>query len=113
MLGNVAFSATLELLSSLGAEAIGQRILALTDLACRRLREIRATVVSSRESPEHCSGIVLFELPGRDPMAVRRKLLDKKIVASCRSGRLRISPHAYANEADVERLIEALRTCES
>ncbi len=109
MLGDAAFAATLELLLGLGAEAIGQRILALTDLACRRLSEIGATVVSSRESPAHSSGIVLFDLPGRDLKEFRRRLLDRKIVTSHRSERLRISPHAYANEADVERFIEALR----
>jgi selenocysteine lyase/cysteine desulfurase len=111
MVGVTGLAASLELLLALGAEAIGERILAMTDFACRRLSEIGCVVASVRESAEQSSGIVLFDLPGEDPQAVRRRLLEQNIVLSCRAGKLRISPHAYANEADIERLIEALQSC--
>lgn len=111
MVGLAGLATSLELLLSLGAAAIGERILAITDLACRRLSDIGCVVLSDRDSPEHSSGIVLFDLPGEDPQLVRRRLLDQNIVLSCRAGKLRISPHAYANEADIESLVEALRAC--
>lgn len=105
MVGFLGLAASVELLLELGAEAISERILALTDLACRRLSEIGAVIASHRDRPEHKSGIVRFDLPGRDLQQVRRQLLERGVVLSVRGGGLRISPHAYCNEADIECLV--------
>jgi cysteine desulfurase / selenocysteine lyase len=106
--GLSALEASLELLGQFGMDAISSRVLEVTDLACQRLAEIGAVILSDRTPPHH-SGIVSFELPGRDPHALRQKCFEQKVLLSCRAGRLRISPHAYNNAEDVERLIEALR----
>lgn len=108
MAGFMALAASLELLLSVGIENIGPRVLEITDYACRRLTESGATVLSSRNGDER-SGIVSFEVPGRDPQKLRDQLLSQGVVLSCRSGRLRISPHAYVNEDDVERLVAGLK----
>ena len=109
MVGFLGLAASVELLSEFGAAAIGERILAVTDLACRRLGEIGAVVTSHREQAEHKSGIVRFDLPGQDLQQVQRQLLKRGVVLSVRGAGLRISPHAYTNEADIERLAEELR----
>ena len=70
--GLSALGASLELLSGFGMEAISRRVLEITDLACQRLEEIGAVIHSDR-SPASKSGIVSFELPGRDPIALRRQ----------------------------------------
>jgi cysteine desulfurase / selenocysteine lyase len=105
--GLIALGASLDLLSQFGMEAISQRVLALTDLACARLAEVGAVILSDRTGPQK-SGIVTFTLPGRDPHAVRAKCLEQGVVLSCRGGGLRISPHAYNDASDIERLIAAL-----
>jgi len=112
MVGMIGFGASLDLLLELGSEAIAAAIVEITDRACERLEQIGATVVSDRR-PAHRSGIVAFELAGRDPLAVKKHCLTRQVVLTCRAGRLRISPHAYNNEEDVERLIAALTSFDS
>jgi selenocysteine lyase/cysteine desulfurase len=106
--GLLALGASLELLARFGAQAISQRVLEITDLACERLEKIGAAILSDRR-PGNKSGIVSFEMPGLDPYALRKKCFEQHVLLSCRAGRLRISPHAYNDASDVERLIEALR----
>lgn len=107
MPGIMGLGASLEMLLEFGVEAIRQRLLEQTDLLCQRLAGQGGVIHSHREG-EHRSGIVSFTLPGRDPMTVRKQCLERGVVLSCRAGRLRASPHAYVDEADLERLIDAL-----
>jgi selenocysteine lyase/cysteine desulfurase len=111
MVGVIGLGASLDLLAQMGAgpheSAVGQRVLEITDYACRRLEEAGAVVVSDR-TPGHASGIVSFQLPGRDLKRQRQRLLQSGIVLSHRGGNLRISPHAYNNEEDIERLVDVL-----
>jgi len=114
MVGITALGASLELLASLGLSAnaspVADRILQLTDFAAERLERIGAQIRSPRDDG-HRSGILSFELPGADPAAVRRQCLSQGIVLSVRHGWIRISPHAYNNEHDLERLVDVLRAC--
>jgi selenocysteine lyase/cysteine desulfurase len=110
--GMLALGASLDLLTDLEAESIAAAVLDITDQACERLREIGATIVSDRR-PDHRggeqrSGIVSFEMPGHDPMAMKRHAMRQEVVFGCRAGRLRISPHAYNNGEDLDRLVDAL-----
>jgi cysteine desulfurase/selenocysteine lyase len=105
--GMIALGASMKLLARFGPDALAKRILEITDLACRRLAEIGAVIYSDRR-PQCKSGIVTFDLPGRDPEALRRRCREAGVVISCRNGRLRISPHAYNNAAEVDRLIGVL-----
>jgi selenocysteine lyase/cysteine desulfurase len=108
MVGFIGLAESLDLLLELGPDAIGRRILEITDLACRRLEEVGAAAVSPREG-DHRSGIVSFELAGRDALETKRRLLGADVVLSARGGRLRLAAHAYNDESDVDRLVVALR----
>jgi len=107
MPGLMGLGASLELLLELGQEAIAARVLAVTDEACRRLTAIGARIASDR-SHQHASGIVSFEMPGQDSHAVRKRCVAAGVALGCRAGRLRISPHAYNNDDDLDRLIAAV-----
>jgi len=111
MVGVLALGASLQLLARMGLSCrespVAARVLEVTDLACQRLTDVGAQVVTHRQG-DHRSGIVVFEVPGRDPEQLRRACLADRVVLSCRAGRLRISPHAYADADDIERLIRVV-----
>jgi selenocysteine lyase/cysteine desulfurase len=107
MVGLIGLKASLQLLAQFGQAAISRRVAEITDRACERLTAAGAVIRSDRR-PAHKSGIVSFDLPGRDPQQIRRRCLEQQVVLSCRGGRLRISPHAYNNEDDLDRLIVAI-----
>ena len=111
MAGLIAFGASLDLLTSFGltadASPLATRVLAVTELACTRLEAIGARIISSRDN-QHSSGIVAFNFAGRDLHAERKRCLDAGVALSCRGGNLRISPHAYTNDDDLDRLIDVL-----
>ncbi len=110
MVGFIGLAASIEMLLEYGTAAIGRRILDITDLASERLQQCGAALSSQREG-DHRSGIVSFEMPGRDSLELKRRLMSAGVVTSARSGKLRISPHAYINAGDIDRLIDGLKSC--
>ena len=112
MAGFLGLGASLDLLAGLGLSAsqspLAERVAQITELACEGLESVGAQIVSNRDE-KHRSGIVAFDLPGRDLPVERKRCLEAGVVLSCRGGYLRISPHAYVNEEDVNRLVKALK----
>lgn len=108
MPGLLALGASLEMMADYRPEQISRRLLDLTDTICARLPEVGAASTTCRDR-EHASGIVSFDLPGRNLAEVRRRCREQKVVLSCRGNRLRVSPHAYNNADDIDRLFEALK----
>jgi selenocysteine lyase/cysteine desulfurase len=104
MPGLLTFGASVGLLHEWGLDAVCRRV---ADRA-EAVRELAAsagwTVYGpSRESDR--SAIVVLERDGVDPAAAAAALRrDHGIVAACRRRRLRISPHVYNNQEDLDRL---------
>ncbi|NOZ40176.1 MAG: aminotransferase class V-fold PLP-dependent enzyme [Planctomycetes bacterium] len=108
MAGFLALGASLRMLLDAGVENIATAILELTDRAAEELTQVGAVICSPR-SADTSSGILSIELPSCDPVAVRRHCLAQGVALACRAGRIRISAHAYNNEEDLTRLLNALR----
>jgi cysteine desulfurase/selenocysteine lyase len=112
MIGFHGLGASLDLLSSLGvgprSSPVAEHVLALTDYACQRLAELGANLLAPRRG-EHRSGIVTFQLPGRDPQDIRRKLQAANIIVRCRAGGVRISPHGYNTREEVDAMMEVIK----
>ncbi len=113
MMGTLAMGQSLHLLNSVGMANIAKQVLEYTDLACERLASAGANILTNRDMQHRDgaqrSGIVCFEIPGHDPMEFRKRCIAQNIVLSCRSGKLRISPHAYNSLEDLERLVAMIR----
>jgi len=103
MPGLLSFGASVGLFLELGPAAVSCRILEIA----RAVRELAAaagwTIYGSTREADR-SAIVVLERKGVDPNKAVRELFQQGVVASCRRGRLRISPHVYNNQDDLDRL---------
>jgi cysteine desulfurase / selenocysteine lyase len=109
MAGFIGLGASMKLLLSLGVENMAATILDFTDKACEQLSQAGAVIHSPRHGDSR-SGIVSFEIPQRDPQHFRKTCLAQGVALNCRAGRLRLSAHAYNNDADLQRLLEILKS---
>jgi selenocysteine lyase/cysteine desulfurase len=103
----LSLKAAIEYLSKIGITNIERRILALTSYLVEKLHELDLDIISPVEEEKSRSGIIVFKIP--DAPQIVRKLEEKKIVVSARGGGIRVSPHFYNNEEDIDILIRALR----
>jgi cysteine desulfurase/selenocysteine lyase len=98
-----AMEASIDLMLEIGPEAIEQRVLELAGQARAMLRQLGATVDGG------ASQIVTAKFENRDASELTRTLSQQRILLSARRGHLRVSPHFYNNEQDLEILGRALR----
>ncbi|MDR3621624.1 MAG: aminotransferase class V-fold PLP-dependent enzyme [Paludisphaera borealis] len=110
MPGLQGLAASMSLLGEIGSRAVSERILDRAE-AVREAAALAGWSVLGSNRPADRSAIVAVAAEGVDPQAAVRSLRSKGVVAACRRGRLRISPHVYTNDDDVRRLREALAAC--
>ncbi len=56
-------------------------------------------------TPETGSGIVSFRKPGVDPVAMVANLKQNGVAAAARAGWIRMSPHFYITEEEIDRAL--------
>jgi selenocysteine lyase/cysteine desulfurase len=98
-----AMEQAVEMMLEIGPEVIERRVMGLAETARNELRELGA------EAPENGSQIVAARFPGRDPSYLARELAKKRVNVAARHGFLRVSPHFYNNEDDLEQLCDAIK----
>jgi selenocysteine lyase/cysteine desulfurase len=95
--------AAIEQLAAWGVANVAETLGALTGGIEARLRE-RGIVASHDRAPHYLS--VRFD--GGMPEGIEERLAAANVHVSIRGERMRITPHLYNDEADVERLIAHL-----
>jgi kynureninase len=101
-----AAAAGLEMITEVGVERIRARTLELTGYAIARA-EAEGFRVRTPQEPERRGALVAFEVT--DSKKVLEELLDAGVIVDERHGALRICPHFYSSEDDLDALFEALR----
>jgi selenocysteine lyase/cysteine desulfurase len=107
--GLLALKASVEMLNALGIGMIAQRVRELTDRLIQGLSSKGYTIVSPRDKWQW-SGIVSFTAKNPDEherifQTLRR---EHRTEIALREARLRVSPHFYNTEQQIDRLVEHL-----
>ena len=105
--GIYALGASVERFLEIGMKSVGERILSLADLLQERLEE-RGCAITSPRGPDERSGIICFRHPRRETEELFLSLSEAGAVVSMREGSIRVSPHFYNSEEEVERLCEMI-----
>ncbi len=85
-------------------DRIAKHVLHLTDRLCEGLQRLGAEIASYR-GPETSSGIVTFNMPQRDPIELGRALQNENIITTYRTNGIRVSPHGYNTEDEIDELL--------
>ncbi len=102
MHGILALGASIERFAEIGMEHVEERILTLTEMLASGLTERGHMVTSPREEGER-SGILCFRHRNMHPEQLITHLLAGGVVVSLRDGSVRLSPHLYNSEEEIER----------
>jgi selenocysteine lyase/cysteine desulfurase len=98
-----AMEASIDLVLDIGPAVIERRVLDLAEQTRAMLRDLGAAVNCD------ASPVVAARFEGVDVSRLALDLQERRIVVAARRGHLRVSPHFYNNEADIEQLGGALK----
>jgi len=109
MLTTAAFGAALDLLLEVGPEVIEERVLNLAARLAEGLAASGCEIVEPwPRTRAESSGIVSFRKPGTKPQTVLRDLGAAHVIARIHRDFVRLSPHFYNTEEEVDRVLDVL-----
>lgn len=108
MLGQLALDAALSVQEAVGPAVVSRRVLANTERLLAGLNGLRGVRVISRAEPERRSGIVTFQPVNVAPQTLCARLEKAGVIVAPRGGGVRISPHYYQGEAEMEAILGSI-----
>jgi selenocysteine lyase/cysteine desulfurase len=96
----------LKMLLNVGIENIQKRILSLTDHLIESVKNL-GLKLQTPEEPQYRSGVVNFKID--KPKEVAESLNRKGIIVSARAHGLRVSPHFYNTEEEIDKFVEEIK----
>jgi selenocysteine lyase/cysteine desulfurase len=95
----------MEMMAEWGNPAVTERLTMLTERIADGLRNTGVQVPDAKFRAPH---VLSLGFPGGMPAGLIEGLAGEGIYVAPRLGRMRVSPHVYNEEADVDRFVEAL-----
>jgi selenocysteine lyase/cysteine desulfurase len=102
-----AMAASVEMMLEIGTDVIEARVMELAGETRAILRRAGAKLLFD-EAPHYDSPVIAARFEGKDSPALARKLYAHRVVIAARHGYLRVSPHFYNDETDLERFERTL-----
>lgn len=99
---------SLKLLTESGVEKIQNYLEELSDYLCNLLAGKNYEIISSRAAGEKSQIVCVKHRGNLTSNQLAEHLQNENILVSPRGDRLRIAPHLFNNQADIEKLIEIL-----
>ena len=96
--------AGLEIINSIGINDIYAYVSGIHDAIREGLGSLGASIVTPRDPSKHGA---MLAIASRDQNAHVAALEEYKVITSCRDGNVRISPHFYNDDSDVEAVVSA------
>jgi selenocysteine lyase/cysteine desulfurase len=96
----------MEMMAAWGQPGIQERLQMLTDRLADGLRNMGVQMPERRVRAPH---ILSLKFPRGIPEGLIERLAAERVYVAPRLGRIRISPHVYNDEADVDRFLDAFR----
>lgn len=111
--GYLGFKAALELLVEVGVDNIANELLRKRAVVVPKLRAKGWTVLHAEAPEANQSGIITFHKDGEDLRALHQRLREQGLFTSLRTDRerrhyLRLSPHFYNTDEELQRVVDAL-----
>ena len=105
--GCVGLRTSIELLNEIGADHSSATIHALVERVLEAARS-KGYEAAAKRNRENGSGIVSLRKPGVDPAKAVADLREDGVSAAERMGWIRVAPHVYNTDAEIDRLVELL-----